>query len=126
MEYTPYTSVWGGVSNVTAAPRRRGHILVTVAGQTLCMQQNTDGGLKKLGLLRLSKRRNTVFLVFTENLATKTHSILVGWRNPSDLLARQMQAVISTNDSGAIFEMVAVLSEEPSTRPTWKDFDFEE
>ncbi len=126
MEYTPYTSVWGSVNNVTAAPGRRGCVAVTIAGQILCLQRTTDGELEKLGLLQLSKKRNKVFLVFAENLATKTHSILVGWKNPPDLLVRQMQTVTVTDDFGVITGMVTKMLKDYPATGVWKDFDFEE
>lgn len=120
MEYSPYTSVWGPVTDVRQAPRARGLLLVTIAGQVLRLQRTTDDGFEKLGLLRLSKKRSNVFLIVCENRTTDRHSILAGWKNPPDLFVRTLQPFILEEDE-SLHKLIAAAYPPP----VWKDFDME-
>jgi hypothetical protein len=119
-EFTPLTSLWGKVTNVREAPRRKGCIELALAGQKIVLQRTTDDGLGRLGLLRLSKKNEKVFLVLFENKASKKHTIVAGWRNPPDLLVRQLQPLVLADDD-SLYETIA----RSYPAPTWKDFDLD-
>ncbi len=118
--FTQLTSLWGRVTNVREAPRRRGCIELAIAGQKIVLQRTTDNELEKLGLLRLSKKHESVFLVLFENKAAKRYVIVAGWRNPPALLVRELQPLVLADDD-SLYETIAT----SYPRPDWKDFDLD-
>ncbi len=118
MQRIPYSSVWGGISNVTQDPHRKGCVLVTIAGQVLRFQHTTDEELEKLGLLQLTRKNKKVFLIFWEDPSDGKHCLFAGWKNPEDKMVRELQICIHDDDC-SLWEAVGRRS------PDWKGWDDE-
>ncbi|MEN9552049.1 MAG: hypothetical protein RI935_426 [Candidatus Parcubacteria bacterium] len=110
MKYSPYTSVWGYVTHVALHQKRKGCILVTIAGRKLCFDLEEESKLQKLGLLRLSRsrkgQRDKVFLLMKENQENGTHHLMWGWNNPNNRFARLLQNTIINEQSGTLVDKV--------------------
>lgn len=119
MNSVPYYSVWGKISDTREDPNNLGCILVTIAGQTLRFRRNSDDGMEEMGLLRLTKRKKTVFLIFWENKSDGRHCLTAGWNNPDSLCVRKVQSII--NETPDMLELLI-----PEYFPTWKDWDVDE
>jgi hypothetical protein len=120
-EFSPYTSLWGKVDNVREAPRRKGCIELSMAGQRIILERASGDGLEKLGLLGPPKKRERFFLIIFENKVAKKHAILAGWKNPPDMLVRRLQPLVLA-DSDFLYHEIA----HSDPYPTWKDFEVDE
>jgi hypothetical protein len=82
----PFSHVWGFITNIRLCPSNKIFILVRIAGKEYRFVRFA-AGLEEMNLFQFSKKRRKVLLVFYEGVGGDT-SILAGWNNPSDGVAR--------------------------------------
>lgn len=120
-EYSPYTSVWGTVSNPRLHPRIRIQVFLTVAGQELKFERSFEDFLEAFKLLGPPKKSKRVFLILSKHYESGLSHVLAGWLNPPDLFVRRLQPLILSSED-RLHEIVAT----GTPPPDWKDFDFNE
>lgn len=121
-----FSPFWGKVTYVRQHPKVPGDIVVRFASQLLHFEGDVDGkvvkypdGLAELGMLRLSKKSEQIFAVIGQDPATGKHFLVAGWKNPTNVQARHLQAMLTSAEDHALTEIAAA-------SPDWACWDDQE
>ncbi len=117
---TQFTHVLGNVSNVRNDLGSR-VISITVAGQKLLLHRGVDDGMKELGLLRLTKRKKRVFLIYWFDDLALVDRLVAGWKDPDIRVVNSLVAFIAGKPDTQMLED-QIHRYRAQYRPTWQSW----